>query len=123
MQREEKTAAKKQRIVEDLLKHGKENACTTATLCQLLNMDTRTLQAEIAREREDGAVILSTCQGSGGYYLPSNTEEVQEFIRTLEARGKRTLGALKSAKRYLKQQEGKGGHEQKENTNIQGREL
>ena len=123
MQREEKTAVKKQRIVEDLLKHGKENACTTATLCQLLNMDTRTLQAEIAREREDGAVILSTCQGSGGYYLPSNTEEVQEFIRTLEARGRRTLCALKSAKRYLKQQEGKGGHEQKENKNIQGERL
>ena len=93
--------------VADLLPVGKENAASTAYLCKALGFsDARSLQAEIAREREAGAVILSTCQNGGGYYIPGNAAEVKEFIGTLESRAKNTFLALRSARRWLRKQEG-----------------
>ena len=89
----------------DLLMEGKENAISSKELTVLLRMGSvRELQQEIARERAAGAVILSTCQEGGGYYLPASGQEVKEFIRTLENRGKNTLAALRSARNYLRQQ-------------------
>lgn len=90
--------------VRDLLSEGKENAIPAKDLTDILGMGSvRELQQEIARERAAGAVILSTCQDGGGYYLPATDQEVREFIRTLESRGKNTLLALKSARAYLRQ--------------------
>lgn len=96
--------------VRDLLSEGKENAIPAKDLTDLLGLGSvRELQQEIARERAAGAVILSSCQDGGGYYLPKNGQEVREFIRTLESRGKNTLAALRSAKNYLRQAEESGG--------------
>ena len=91
--------------VRDLLSEGKENAISAKDLTDLLGMGSvRELQQEIARERAAGAVILSTCQDGGGYYLPATDREVREFIRTLENRGKNTLAALESAREFLRTQ-------------------
>lgn len=96
--------------VRDLLPEGKENAIPAKDLTDLLGLGSiRELQQEIARERAAGAVILSTCQDGGGYYLPKNGQEVREFIRTLESRGKNTLAALRSARNYLRQAGENGG--------------
>lgn len=90
--------------VTPLLPIGKANAVDSKRLADLLECKSvRELQALIAEERAAGAVILSTCYDGGGYYLPANDQEVREFIRTLEARGKNTLLALKSARAYLRQ--------------------
>lgn len=89
-------------VVMEVLQEGKENAISARDLCTYLGFDSiRCLQKEIERERKAGAVILSTCQDGGGYFLPETAQEVKQFIRTLENRARNTFAALKSAKRLL----------------------
>ena len=89
-------------MVEEILHTGIQNALSPEYLTAVLNLGTvRALQKQIERERREGAVILSSTQPPGGYYLPANREEVRQFIRTLENRADNTLGALKSARAYL----------------------
>lgn len=93
-------------VVMEALHTGKENAISAQDLCTYLGFNsTRDLQYEISRERNAGAVILSTCQEGGGYFLPGNDREVRQFIRTLENRAKNTFAALRSARGLLRQQE------------------
>nr|DAL96575.1 MAG TPA: Mga helix-turn-helix domain [Caudoviricetes sp.] len=93
-------------VVMEALYIGKENAISAQELCDCLGFNsTRDLQHEISRERKAGAVILSTCQEGGGYFLPGNDREVRQFIKTLENRANNTFEALCSARRYLRQQE------------------
>ncbi|MEY8356970.1 hypothetical protein AALB39_27000 [Lachnospiraceae bacterium 54-53] len=93
-------------LVMESLQAGKENAISAQELCTYLKFDNvRELQKEIARERKAGAVILSTCQEGGGYFLPGNDQEVKQFIKTLENRARNTFAALHSAKGLLRQQE------------------
>lgn len=93
-------------VVMEALDNGKENAISAQELCNFLGFNSvRELQYEIRRERKAGAVILSTCQEGGGYFLPSNEREVRQFIKTLENRANNTFEALRSARRFLRQQE------------------
>ncbi len=96
-------------VVMDVLQTGKENAISARDLCTYLGLNSvRELQHVICRERQAGAVILSTCQDGGGYFLPETDQEVRQFIRTLENRAKNTFAALRSARGFLRQQEGSG---------------
>lgn len=96
-------------VVADILTHGKENAVSAEALCNHLGVETvRELQKEIARERAAGAVILSSCQEDGGYFLPGNVQEVKDFIKTLENRGRNMLRALESTRKLLRQWEDTG---------------
>lgn len=89
-------------MIVDLLKVGRRNATDSQTLADLAGCKSvRELQQVIAAERAAGEVILSSTKG--GYYLPENEQEIREFCRTLEARSRNTLLALKSAKRALKE--------------------
>lgn len=93
-------------VVMEALHTGKENAISAQELCDYLGFNSiRELQHEIARERKAGAVILSTCQDGGGYFLPGNDREVKQFIKTLENRAKNTFAILRSARGVLRQQE------------------
>lgn len=85
----------------NLLPVGKENAISTADLVQLTGCKSaRELQERIAYERNHGAVI---CSGSGrGYWKPKDRQEIQEFVRTMDARALNTLRAAKSARAALK---------------------
>ncbi|WP_395547873.1 MULTISPECIES: hypothetical protein [unclassified Lacrimispora] len=92
-------------VVMEALHTGKEHAISAQALCDFLGFNSvRELQHEIARERNAGAVILSTCQDGGGYFLPENDREVRQFIKTLESRAKNTFLALRSARGFLRQQ-------------------
>lgn len=85
-----------------ILPTGKENAISTNELAVLMGFsDSRALQADIAKARENGQVILSSVQG--GYFLPASDDEVREFIGALQARAIGTFKALKSAREYLKE--------------------
>ena len=91
-------------MVIDFLKRGKENAIPSRALAKMVGCkNVRDLQALVSQERQQGAVILSTSRNGGGYYLPGDTEEVREFIRTLDARARHTFLALRSARKYLKE--------------------
>ena len=84
----------------NLLPVGKENAISTADLVRLTGCKSaRELQERIALERNTGAVI---CSGSGrGYWRPKDRQEIQEFVRTMDARALNTLRAAKSARAAL----------------------
>lgn len=95
-------SGKDRKMIEDFLLIGKKNAISSQRLADMAGCKSvRELQQVIAEERAGGAVILSTCQDGGGYFLPQNSAEVREFIVTLENRGKNTLLALDSARAYL----------------------
>lgn len=83
-----------------ILPTGKENAISTNELAVIMGFgDSRSLQADIAKSRNAGQIILSST--SGGYYLPKDDAEVEEFVAVLRARAINTFRALKSAREYL----------------------
>lgn len=97
---------RKQGFVEALLLQGEENALPSGELVRLTGFKSiRELQNEIAREREAGSLILSTCRGGGGYFLPAPGEagqrEISAFVATLRARALNTLRVLKAAREAL----------------------
>lgn len=97
---------RKQGFVESLLLQGEGNALPSGELVRLTGFrSVRELQNEIAREREAGALILSTCRGGGGYFLPGPSEagqrEISAFVATLRARAINTLRVLKAAREAL----------------------
>lgn len=101
----------KQGYIEALLPRGEQNAISSTELVRLAGVrSARELQNQIAREREAGSVILSTCRGVGGYFRPAPGEagkqEIAAFVSTLASRAIGTLRALKSAKRELKTLDG-----------------
>lgn len=103
--------AQKQGFVESFLLHGEGNALPSSQLVRLTGFKSvRELQTEIAREREAGALILSTCRGGGGYFLPADGDagkrEIAAFVATLRARALNTLRALKTAREALESVEG-----------------
>lgn len=88
-----------------ILPVGKKNAISTNELTVLMGFsDSRALQTDIAKSRNAGQVILSSVQG--GYYLPIDDSEVEEFVAVLRARAINTFRALKSAREYLKEDKG-----------------
>lgn len=106
-------------MVADLLQIGKENAISTSELCCRMGFDTsRELRLAVARERKAGAVILSSC--SGGYYLPRNKEEVEEFIRAQDKKARSIMCALQSARAYIRTLEGQLSIDDFEGGNIYG---
>ena len=91
-------------VIVEFLKKGKQKAIPSKQLAKMVGCkNVRDLRALVSQERRQGAVILSTSRNGGGYYLPANAEEVQEFIRTLDARARHTFLALRSARKYLKE--------------------
>lgn len=88
-----------------LLRRGKENAISTKELVRMAECGTvRELQARIAKERGNGAVI---CSGSGaGYWLPKNRKEIEDFCTTMEKRAKNIFNAVRSARKALELPEG-----------------
>lgn len=105
------SVTRKQGLIESLLLQGEENAIPSSELVNLTGVkSTRELQLIISQEREAGALILSTCRGGGGYFLPSPGEagqrEISAFVATLRARALNTLKALKTAREALESLEG-----------------
>ena len=100
--------------ISDLLLEGAENAIAAKELAKMAGLpNVRQLQEEIARERDAGAVILSTCRNGGGYYLPAEGDtgrrEIEEYIRTLKSRALNTLRAIRSAQAALRDLDGSRG--------------
>lgn len=94
-------------MVNELLNKGKSNAITTEELVRACHFrNSRELTIQIAREREEGALICSKTSGQGGYYLPESREEVIDFINSMSNRAKNTFKAVKAARRYLEQIDG-----------------
>lgn len=99
MKKAEKKKTKAQHAeVSGLLHTGKENAVTARDLAAITGHSIREITAQIARERQAGAVILSSGKG---YFLPASTEEILHFVRAMDSRAKQIFLASKSAKSML----------------------
>lgn len=90
--------------IERVLMRGEANAISSKELIDIVGCGNgRALQAMIAQERKQGALILS--RSKGGYFLPSygekGREEIEAFVHTLQARAFNTLGALRTARKML----------------------
>lgn len=83
--------------IESLLKVGKEHAIKSDVLMTATGHDRRTIQAIIAREREDGALI---CGCDNGYYLAANKQEAADYYRHGTAAAKKLLHTLRHIKRF-----------------------
>lgn len=79
------TAAEVRQIrIADFLLRGAENAIPRRHLRQLVCLPDRELRRRIQEERLSGAPILS--DNASGYFLPSDEEEKQRFIRSMRGR-------------------------------------
>lgn len=87
-------------FIASLLKPGRQNATSTKQLLALTGYKhVRDLQLEIARERNQGALILS---GSDpGYWLPESKADIERYVYTMEQRGKNIFRAVQSARKAL----------------------
>ena len=84
-------------MVHELLGHGERNAKRAGELCAVLGISKRELRQIVQAERHGGEPILS---GGAGYYLPSNSVEVDACVRFLRAMARelfRTSAAIEAA--------------------------
>ena len=94
--------------IESLLLHGEENAIQAKSLAAIAGVQTsRELRQMVERERRNGALILSSVRGRGGYYLPAEgaagADELQTFTRTTTARIVALSKMIRPFKRALRE--------------------
>ena len=97
------TGSNKTQAIFDLLPVGENHAIQSKQLAEIVGVaSVRDLQNRVASEREQGALIFSTCRNGGGYFKPSagaeGRAEIERYIRTLRARALNTLHILRAAK-------------------------
>ena len=88
--------------IKDFLSIGRENALPLQDLACKANLSERAVQKEILESRLRGDLIIS---GDDGYFLPSGSEELREYvirkksaIRTSAAALRPFINALKEVK-------------------------
>lgn len=99
MNRTEKKKIKGQHTeITGLIHNGEENALTARDLAAITGLSVRDITLQIARERQAGAVILSSGKG---YFLPSNEDEILHFVNAMNSRARNIYLAAQSAKAML----------------------
>lgn len=91
-------AAERQIKIADCLGNSPESAVTGRELCALTGLDSRTIRAQIERERRSGALIVS--DNKSGYWLTDDPAEAQRFARSMLHRSReiaRTARAVEKA--------------------------
>lgn len=92
--------------VEDYLLPGESMAISARELCRVAGLEnTRSLRAEIERERTGGALILASGRG---YFLPATDplqarSELRAFLRRQDARLVSNRRSVKSVRRALRE--------------------
>lgn len=76
-------------IVSELLLHGQENAIPRRELESLTGWSGRMVRLMIEKERRAGIPILS--DSANGYYLPGNSAERAQFVRSMRNRAAEIL--------------------------------
>lgn len=99
MDKKEKKKVKGQHTeVSGLLHTGERNAVTARDLAIITGLSIRDVTLQIARERQAGAVILSSGKG---YFLPSSEDEILHFVNAMNSRARNIYLAAQSAKAML----------------------
>lgn len=84
--------------ISDLLYVGENNAVKMQTLMDLTGLSRREVYKHLEKERRNGAVICGT---NNGYFIPATTEELQNYIKRVQARVRTESIALHSARALL----------------------
>lgn len=79
----------KSSIVVKLLSYGQQNATPRRELEKMTGWSGRMVRLAIERERRHGVPILS--DNSSGYYLPENSAERAQFVRSMRNRAAEIL--------------------------------
>lgn len=87
--------------ITDVLKPGIENAVSLEFLCSYYGASDRTVRSFLHYARTNGVPVLSSTK-YGGYYLPKDKQEAQEFIKAQSNRAKACFASVKAAKEYVK---------------------
>ena len=82
----------------NLLSAGEDNALKMSVLMELTGLSRRELYKMFEQERKNGTVICAT---NSGYFLPATTDELQSYIRRVQARLRAESIALHSARALL----------------------
>lgn len=94
----EKENSKRHTEINGLLNRGEESALTARDLAAITGLSVRDITLQIARERQAGAVILSSGKG---YFLPSSEDEILHFVNAMNSRARNIYLAAQSAKAML----------------------
>ncbi len=87
----------------ELLPEGQENAISRKDLATITGLNDRELRREIASERREGALILSSTDSEhSGYFRPASADELRRFVTSMTRRGKATFAAVAQARKALK---------------------
>ncbi len=87
-----------ERDITKYLQTGKANAISKADLSFMMGLSIRTFEAELHRQRCNGAIIASCPEG---YFLPANHAELAEYIAFIESRCKALFSGIKAARKAL----------------------
>ena len=90
-------------MIKELLNAGIKNKTTKAELITVLGLSERDLVRQVHNERKAGALILSTTANGGGYYLPANKAEINDYVKSMENRAVNTFIAIRAARAALKE--------------------
>lgn len=94
-------------MIAEQLAEGAENARTGKELALIFNCDIRNITEQIEKERRAGAPICAAANGSPGYYLAANAEELETYCNRLQHRAgelHKTRSALLKVLRKVKEQ-------------------
>ena len=83
----------------NLISIGEDNAVKMSALMEQTGLSRRELYKLFEQERKKGAVICAT---NKGYFLPATTDELQGYIRRVQARVRTESIALHSARALLR---------------------
>lgn len=94
--------------------YGRQFAISRKALARIWNCDERAVRRFVALLRrvpgDDETVILSSSSTfPAGYWRSSDPQEISAFIAEMTNRARNTFGALRDARRVLKNIQGKGG--------------
>ncbi len=73
-------------MIRELLDTGRENARTGRELANILQCDIRQVTIQIERERREGWPICAAMGENPGYYLPADSEELEDYCDRLKGR-------------------------------------
>lgn len=89
----------RQYLVSDLLHEGAENGVTLTELVRLTGEDERSIRRRIQTERKAGRLIMSDCKS--GYFLPTNSLDIQRFIHSMSRRSREIAAVSRAAEDAL----------------------
>ena len=92
--------------IEKLLCYGEDHAIKSDRLMQITGMDKRYLQAMIAQERDQGAMI---CASDRGYFLPKDRSEAAAYYEHATKSARKLFYTLRHIKAFADLPEGQGG--------------